>query len=133
MSLRTLNDVFFSVVTRNSSCVMMYRRGISWLPISSREFYRDVVGTARALQAWGVGRGDRVSILSENRPEWAVADFACLLIGAVVVPIYSTLTDEQTAYMLQDADARVVFVSTQQQLQKVLNIQARTCVEKVVV
>lgn len=133
MSLRTLNDVFFSVVARNASCIMMYRQGTSWLPISSRELYRDVVGAAKALQAWGIGRGDRVSILSENRPEWTIADFACLLIGAVVVPIYSTLTDEQTAYMLQDAGARVVFVSTQQQLQKVLNIQARTCVEKVVV
>lgn len=133
MPLSTLNDVFLSVVARNASCVVMYRHGSSWLPISSRELYRDVAGTARALQQWGIGRGDRVSILSENRPEWAIADFASLMIGAVVVPIYSTLTDEQTAYMLRDSGARVVFVSTAQQLRKILNIVEQTPIEKIVV
>ncbi len=133
MSLRTLNDIFFAVVDRDDPRVMMHREAIEWIGISSHEFYRDVAGVASALRGWGISQGDRVAILSENRPEWTIADFATLLLGAVVVPIYATLTAEQTAYILRDAGVRVVFVSTEKQLQKVLAILDRTPVEKVVV
>jgi len=133
VSLRTLNDIFFAVVDRDDPRVMMHREAIEWIGISSHEFYRDVAGVASALRGWGISQGDRVAILSENRPEWTIADFATLLLGAVVVPIYATLTAEQTAYILRDAGVRVVFVSTEKQLQKVLAILDRTPVEKVVV
>src|SRR4029077_14061837 len=65
--------------------------------------------------------------------EWAMADFATLLLGAVTVPIYSTLTAEQTAYVLGDSGARVIFVSTKPQLDKVLAIRDRVAVERIVV
>jgi long-chain acyl-CoA synthetase len=133
VSLRTLNDIFFAVAERDSRVVMMYRQPIQWVSISSQEFYRSVVGVARALRQWGIKKGDRVAILSENRPEWSIADFACLLLGVVVVPIYSTLTDEQTAYLLNDSGAKAIFVSSEALLQKVLAVQSRTPVEKVVV
>src|ERR1700723_4554529 len=133
MSLRTLNEIFFAVVDRNDRVVVMHRRAIHWVSISSSELYQNVVGVARSLREWGISKGDRVAILSENRPEWAIADFASLLIGAVVVPVYTTLTDEQTAYILQDSGARVVFVSTDKQLLKVRAIQDQTAVERVVV
>ena len=131
--MQTLNDIFFAIVERDQSRVVMHRQAIEWIPVSAQEFYRDVAGVARALREWGVSRGDRVAILSENRPEWAIADFASLLLGAVVVPIYTTLTGEQTAYLLRDSGARVVFVSSEKHLQKVLLIQDQTTVEKVVV
>src|SRR5208283_193791 len=101
--------------------------------ISSSELYQSVVGVARALREWDIVKGDRVAILSENRPEWTIADFACLLIGAVVVPVYTTLTGEQTAYILHDSGARAIFVSSEKQLQKVRTIQGHTPVEKIVV
>jgi long-chain acyl-CoA synthetase len=104
-----------------------------WTSISSADFYRDVVGVSRTLRDWGISKGDRVAILSENRPEWTIADFACLLIGAVVVPIYATLTEEQTAYILKDAGARAVFVSSRKQLQKVLGKRDSTPIERIVV
>ncbi len=85
-----------------------------------------------ALRRWGIGKGDRVAILSENRPEWTIADFASLLIGAVTVPIYATLTAEQTAYILSDSGARVVFLSNETQLQKILSIREQTALEKLV-
>jgi len=133
VSLRTLNDIFFAVVERDYPRVVMHREAIEWIGISSHEFYRDVAGVASALRGWGISQGDRIAILSENRPEWTIADFATLLLGAVVVPIYATLTAEQTAYILRDSGVRVVFVSTEKQLQKVLATLDRTPVEKVVV
>ncbi len=131
--LRTLADVFHALVTREQSRVMMQREAIDWVSISSRELYGKVCATARALQSWGIVKGDRVAILSENRPEWCIADFASLLFGAVTVPVYSTLTDQQTAHILRDSGARVVFVSTEKQLEKVLAIRDQTAIEKVVV
>ena len=129
----TINDIFCSAVERNQDRVMLFKQTVKWIPISSRELYRDVIGTARTLAKWGIGKGDRIAILSENRPEWAVADFASLLLGAVDVPIYPTLTEEQTLAILQDSGARLAFVSTVDQLKKVLAIKNRTALEKVVV
>ena len=133
MSLQTLNDIFFAVANRNDRVVLMHRQAIQWISISSQEFYQSVVGVARTLKEWGIGKGDRVAILSENRPEWAMADFACLLTGAVVVPIYTTLTGEQTANLLRDCSARAIFVSCEKQFSKVRSIQEHTAVEKVIV
>lgn len=133
MSFATLNDIFFAIVERDQARVMMYRRAIEWVPISSRELYRNVAGVARALMRWGIAKGDRVAILSENRPEWTTTDFACQLLGAVPVPIYSTLTADQTAFVLQDAGCRAIFVSSEHQLRKVQAIRSQTPLEKVVV
>jgi len=128
----TVNDVFLSVVDRNLPCVMQYKLNDTWKTISSRELYQYVAGVSRTLQNCGIRRGDRVAILSENRPEWAIADFASLLLGGITVPIYPTLTPEQIAYMLKDSGARVVFVSTEIQAKKVLAIRNQTQLEHVV-
>ena len=133
MTSQTLNDIFFAIVERRRERVMLVREASHWTAISSHEFYRNVAGMARALRRWGLNKGDRLAILSENRPEWTITDFASLLLGVVVVPIYSTLTAAQTAYILGDSGARVVVISTQQQLEKVLSIKDQTAVERVVV
>ena len=132
MMIRTLNDVFYTVVDRDLDCVMMFKNQSKWTPISSREFYRNVVGVARTLESWGVGKGDRVAILSENRPEWAVADFATMLLGAATVPVYGTLPPVQALHLLRDSGARAVFVSSREQLQKVRSIQDQCALEKIV-
>ncbi|MGC2325841.1 MAG: AMP-binding protein, partial [Candidatus Sulfotelmatobacter sp.] len=133
MSIATLNDIFFAAVERNLDRAMLHREGGQWLPVSSQEFGRSTVRTARTLQQWGIRKGDRVAILSENRPEWPVADMATLLLGAVTVPLYTTLTSEQTAFVLNDSGCRVIFVSSDIHLRKVLSIVSQTKVEKVVV
>ena len=130
MKPRTLNDIFFGIVDRRQQRLMLAREATEWLPISSQDFYRNVAGVARALRNWDVSKGDRVAILSENRPEWAVADFASFLLGAVVVPIYTTLTAQQTAYILCDSGAKIVFLSSADQLKKVLSIKDQTAIEK---
>jgi long-chain acyl-CoA synthetase len=65
--------------------------------------------------------------------EWAVADFACLAIGAVDVPIYPTLIAEQIEFILRNSGARIIFVSTQKQFDKILSIQAKTSIDRIVV
>jgi long-chain acyl-CoA synthetase len=133
MSLRTLNDILFTIRDRHRDRVMLQRQALGWVPISSAELYRNVVGVARALQSWGICQGDRVAILSENRPEWTTTDFAALALGGITVPIYSTQTAEQTSYILNDSGARIIAVSTKDQLEKVLTIQRRTPLEHILV
>ena len=133
MTLTTLNDVFFAATERNLERVMLSRASGKWLPISSSDLRRNVAGTVHALREWGIRKGDRVAILSENRSEWSTSDFAILLLGAVTVPVYATLTPEQTAYTLRDSGASVVFVSTDHQLRKVQTILSQTQVKKIVV
>ena len=132
MSISTLNDIFFAAVGRNLDRMLLHRRAGKWLPISSREFGRKVAQTASALDAWGIRKGDRIAILSENRPEWPIADLASLLLGAVTVPLYTTLTPEQTAFVLQDSGCRAIFLSSEHQLQKILPVLAQTSIEKIV-
>src|SRR5580704_115085 len=133
MSLQTLNDILFAVCGNRRDRVMLQRGALGWAPISSTEVYRGVVGIARTLEAWGIRKGDRVAILSENRPEWTITDFAVLALGAVTVPIYATQTTEQTSYILNDSGARVVVVSTRFQLDKVLTAQQHTQIDHIMV
>src|SRR5579859_5548697 len=133
MSLQTLNDILLAVSASRRPRVMLQKGALGWAPISSAEVYRSVVGVARALESWGIGKGDRIAILSENRPEWTITDFAALSLGAVTVPIYSTQTADQTAFVLNDSGTRVIAVSSKSQLEKVLNIQSHTKVERIIV
>ena len=132
MKLDTVADVFFAVVERRAERVAMTRHANTWQPITSAQFEARVYATARHLRSWGIGKGDRVAILSENRPEWAIADFATLLIGGVDVPIYPTQTPEQCLHILQHSGAKVLFVSTRAQYEKVAAIIPLTAIERVV-
>src|SRR5512146_2523784 len=129
---KTLVDIFYAVVDRNSDQIMLSREESGWQSLAARNLYKYAVGVAKTLTAWGIQRGDRVAILSENRPEWAVADFATLLVGACVVPIYATLTADQCLFVLRHSGARVVFCSTPAQVEKVESIRAQSAVERVV-
>ena len=133
MSIATLNDIFFAAVERNLDRMMLYREAGKWLPVSSREFGQSVARTSRALHAWGIRAGDRVAILSENRPEWPIADMASLLLGAVTVPLYTTLTAEQTAFALNDSGCRAIFLSSAQQLHKILSVLPQTLIKTIAV
>ncbi len=132
MNLATLNDVFFTVAERGDSRVALTKQSGTWEPITAAQLQARVYATARHLRSWGIGKGDRVAILSENRPEWPIADFATLLIGAIDVPIYATQTAEQCLHILQHSNAKVFFVSTPQQYEKVSAIIPLTKVERVV-
>lgn len=81
---------------------------------------RDVAGGVLQL---GLGRGDRAAILSENRPEWAIADLACQMTGVISVPFYSTLPGNQILTILRDCEASLIFVSSAAQLKKIADLK----------
>ena len=116
-----------------STLADVYRRGIAsfpradrylrksggaWTPVSTAELDRRVRACAAGLAALGLKPGDRAAIVSYNRLEWVVADWACQLIGVADVPIYSTLPADQVDYILRDAGARMVFVENAEQAEK---------------
>jgi long-chain acyl-CoA synthetase len=129
----TVSEVFYRIVEQGQARVMLHRINGIWVPVSADELYQRVLGVSQALQHWGIRAGDRVAILSENRPEWAIADFASLLLGAITVPIYPTVTHEQAAYILRDSGARAAFISSDIQFQKISSIRRNTELEHLVV
>jgi long-chain acyl-CoA synthetase len=87
------------------------KRAGAWHRLSGEGVAARVRALALGLKSLGVGAGDRVALLSENRPEWSIADLAILSLGAVNVPIYTTQAVEQVRYILSDSEARLMFVS----------------------
>jgi long-chain acyl-CoA synthetase len=118
---RTLCDAFFDTVdSRPRADALCAERDGAWMRISTAEVGRAVEEIALGLRALGVGKGDKVVLLSENRPEWLLLDYAILTLGAVTVPIYATLNARDTAQIVRDSDAIVAVVSDSSQAQKLL-------------
>ena len=132
--LSTVNDLFRRVAdAANSRAIMWQDEFGQWQPISSDQIYHRVRELAGAFLAWNAQKGDRIALISENRWEWAVSDFATLAIGAVNVPIYPTLTGEQIAVLVQDAGCRIAVVSTRQQFDKLNAVRNQTSLERILI
>ncbi len=130
--LTTLNELFNRVSTAANPRAMLWQDEFGqWQPISSDQIYQRVRALAKAFQAWGVQKGDRIALVSENRWEWAITDFATLAVGAVDVPIYPTLTGEQVAALMRDASCRMAVVSTRQQFEKLNAVRGQTDLERI--
>ncbi|HVD61061.1 MAG TPA: long-chain fatty acid--CoA ligase [Gemmatimonadaceae bacterium] len=120
----TLNQIFFESAARFAKPdAFQYKQSGKYKPISHTEVLERVRHVARGLRLSGVERGDRVAILSENRPEWAIADYACLTAGLTDVPLYPTLPADQIAYIIRDSGAVAVFVSNAEQAAKIAAIR----------
>ena len=124
----TLNELFLGAIARYRDRPVAMRwkpAGAGWTPISFQQLLERVRSTSLALANLGVKRGDRIAILSENRPEWAYADLATLCAGALDAPIYPSLTPAQVLYILNDSGAKVIFVSNAAQAAKVAEVRAQ--------
>jgi long-chain acyl-CoA synthetase len=88
-----------------------HKVGTDWLNISAETFVERVRNVALGLAELGIKPGDRIALLSENRPEWSIADLAILSLGAINVPIYTTQAVDQIRYILTDSGTRAIFVS----------------------
>jgi long-chain acyl-CoA synthetase len=103
----------------------MFRAENGWQEIASAELLRRVARLSAELERLGVAAGDRVGVFSANRPEWHVADFAILGLGAVNVPIYFNESPDRMAYILNHSEAKVVFVAGAEQTRRLLGIRDR--------
>ncbi len=84
-----------------------------WRTYSTAEFLNLVDQLSRGLVGLGIGKSDKVAIMSANRPEWNICDFGIIQLGAVQVPMYPTLAQSDIQYILADAEVKIVFVSDQ--------------------
>ena len=126
MAIQTVCDIFYrSVDTYRKPEHLKYKKDGAWRAISSEELRAAVEETSMGLRALGIGKGDVVALLSENRPEWAIADLATLCAGAADATIYATLTPPQVQYILNDSESKVVFVSTPVQAAKVAEVREK--------
>ena len=123
MEIKTLNDIYTVTCTLERPAATKYKRGGQWVDTSVDELRDTVRYFATGLYHLGLKPGDRVAILSENRPEWAMADFAILASAAVTVPVYPTLLGWQIEYILNDSGAVAVICSNEEQMKKVAGIR----------
>ncbi|HWT66971.1 MAG TPA: AMP-binding protein, partial [Terracidiphilus sp.] len=131
--LKTINDLFCRIASMGNPRVVLWQDEFgNWLPLSSDQIYQRVRRLAEVLLGWGEQKGSRIALISENRWEWAVTDFATLAIGAVNVPIYPTLTGEQIAVLIEDAGCKTAVVSTRQQFEKLNAVRKLTGLERIV-
>ena len=122
---RTLTELFFGSMDRNAARPVFTRvkRNGAWADLSFADTLTQVQAFSIGLHELGVNAGDRLAILSENRPEWAVTDFACLACRCADVPVYPTLPAHQIEYILRDSGAVAVCCSSVAQLGKILEIR----------
>jgi long-chain acyl-CoA synthetase len=131
---RTLNDIYEVTCGIDRPAIMKYKSGDQWVDVTVPEFRDSVRWLSTALYEMGVKPGDRVAILSENRPEWTISDFAILCASAVTVPVYPTLLGWQIEYILNDASTVTLICSNQEQLDKVLEIRSHVpCLNSIIV
>jgi long-chain acyl-CoA synthetase len=124
MSIKTLSELFLVAAGHQKSDCLLHKVDGGFRPISTAELTDRVWRVAAALRALGVERGDRIALMAENGPHWPSVDFATLGIGAVLVPVYPTLTADQAAYVINDCGAEVVFIQGDKRLEGLLGEKA---------
>lgn len=118
--IETIAQLFYQAARFDLPDALAAKRHGVYEPISHAELVASVERLALALASRGLKTGDHLAIMSDNRPEWAITDFACAILGAPDVTIYATLNDSQAAFILKDSQSRWVLCADRKQLDKVL-------------
>lgn len=122
----TLNDLFWNSVKKYPFIeAVRYRSGDDWAGLTYRELGDKVKTLALGLLSLGLKKGDKVSLLSETRYEWIMADFAILTAAGVTVTIYPTLNAKTVRYIIENSDSKIVIVENKTQLDKVLSVRKK--------
>ena len=120
MNFRSLPDMLKTNANRfKDKAAMSIKVDGEWKDISYGEFGDNVRLVAQGLASLGISKGDKVALLSENRPEWGMSDFGIQSTGALVVPVYPTLISKQIEYILQNSGSKIAIVSNAEQLDKI--------------
>src|SRR5580700_5336397 len=134
MAYPTLTEKLLSAVERmpNDRALSLRVNG-RWEPTSSGEFLRRIAGLSNSLEQLGVKPGDRVGLFAPNRPEWHIADFAILGLGAADVPIYFNEAPDRMVYILNHSGAEIVFVAGEEPTRRLLECRDRlTSVKQII-
>lgn len=124
--VETLSELFLNTVkSYPKPDLMLYKREGQYVPISTEVFGETVKKMSLGLWELGLRPEDKLIILSENRPEWVITDLAAICLGAITVPIYTTLVPEQIRYIIDDSDAKIVVYSGEEQGKKIEEIRPR--------
>ena len=125
----TIPELFFAQVRdMGEQDALRWKEGDAWLSLTYGEWGVAVRGLAAAL-APSVRAGDKVALLCENRKEWTFVDLAVLGLGGILAPIYPTSPPPDVAYIINDAGAQVLFVSSAEQLERVLALRAEGAID----
>jgi len=126
MEYQSLYELFQGVSTTHSTRpAYRYKKGGSWVDLTWARTREEVNRVSKALIAEGIGKGDRVCILSRTRLEWVLADFGIVCCGAVTAGIYPSNLAEDCAYIVDHSDARLIFVENSEQLDKIRQIRGK--------
>ena len=104
-----------------------------WLTKNWQELQNDVSNLANNFIDIGIKKQTCVAILSLTRPEWVIADLACMKIGAIVVPIYHSSLEDQISYIINDANIKFIILENEEQLNKIINIQKNINLDKIII
>jgi long-chain acyl-CoA synthetase len=121
-----------AVLRHNKQDALNHRSEGKWHNIPAATFVERVKNVALGLSSLGIRPGDRIALLSENRPEWSIADLAILSLGAINVPIYTTQALDQIDYILSDSGARAIFISTRRLYKHALPVLSKRALEHVI-
>ena len=125
MEIRNLNQLLSNAAKKyDKPDALLYKKKGEWRRISSRELIEKAGNLALGLNGLGIGRGDKVTLLSENRHEWFIIDASLQILGTVNVPIYATLPPPQITYIVSNSESKVVIASTADQQKKIAAIRS---------
>lgn len=123
--VETLSQLFLNTIkSYPKDDLLLFKKEGKYVPISTEEFADRVKCFSLGLRDLGLEAGDKLIVLSHNRPEWVISDMANLCLGGITVPIYTSLIPEQIKYIIDDSDAKIVVVSDQGQWQKIEAIKS---------
>ena len=123
--VETLSQLFLNTINSYiKDDLMLYKKEGRYIPISTQEFADKVRHFSLGLKDLNLATGDKMIILSENRPEWVISDIANLCLGGVTVPIYTTLVPDQVKYIIDDSDAKIVLCSNPELWEKIKAVKS---------
>ncbi|MCX5883994.1 MAG: long-chain fatty acid--CoA ligase, partial [Deltaproteobacteria bacterium] len=130
----TINEVFQNrAVKYQDRLAVEKKRDGTWESATWNQYYERARSTGLGLYYLGIRKGDRVSLLSENRLEWLYTDMGCLGIGACLIPVYTTLTADEICYIVENSESRILVVEDSAQLEKAeFTLRRCSCLEKIV-
>ncbi len=126
MLVKRIFDILpYALERHNLEAALSGKRGGKWVSYSNADYLSNVNLVSFALMKMGVNPGQRVATLSGNRPEWNFVDMGMLQVGAVHVPIYPTINNEELIYVLNESGVKIIFIGNKYLVQKVQEVQAQ--------